>query len=314
MKQMGSVVTQASFLTPQVMSIIGRTTEPRHGLIDAHQIRKFAAAIDDPNPIYVDLAAARAAGHAGLVAPPLFCAAATRPVPFRAGLLPDGQYDNAAPPGLGHLQTMLAGQHWDLIRPVLAGEPIIEVFTTRSITEKQGKTGPIVFVENEATLTTPAGEVVERYGSTLILRAPPPPLPPYAASGDAPAPAAQRPATVATPDGFIKHPDMITLFMFAAAIWGVHRIHWDTPYAQAEGLPLPILPGWALSSYLAELAGQRAPAGQRLRRIAVRYRSSACPGDALHCAGASGANGGLALSMINQHGTEVATGQAAFSA
>jgi 3-methylfumaryl-CoA hydratase len=308
-------MTQASFLTPEVMAIVGETTEPRHGLIDAHQIRKFAAAIDDLNPIYCDAAAARAAGHAGLVTPPLFNASATRPVPFRSGLLSDGQYDSAAPPGLGHLQTMLAGQHWDLVRPAIAGEAIIEVFTTKSITEKQGKTGNIVFVEKEATLTTPAGEVIERYGSTLILRAPPPPLPPFAGTAGAPTPADARPATVVTPDGFIKNPDMITLFMFAAAIWGVHRIHWDTPYAQAEGLPLPILPGWALSSYLAELAGKHAPAGQRLRRINVRYRSSAFPGDALHCTSAPTANGdgGLALSMINQHGTQVATGEAAFS-
>gem|GEM_PF-2111720 len=303
----------ASFLTPEVLATVGETTEPRHGLIDAHQIRKFAAAIDDLDPIYRDVAAARAAGHAGLVAPPLFNAAATRPVPYRSGFLADGQYDSVAPPGLGHLQTMLAGQHWDLIRPAIAGEEVIEVFTTRSITEKQGKTGNMVFVEKEATLTTPAGEVIERYGSTLILRTPPPPLPPFVASGSGPGQAQARPATVVTPDGFIKHPDMITLFMFAAAIWAVHRIHWDTPYAQAEGLPLPILPGWALSSYLAELAGKHAPAGQRLRRIAVRYRSSAFPGDALHCTSAPN-DGGLALSMVNQHGSEVATGDAAFSA
>ncbi|MDO7842281.1 FAS1-like dehydratase domain-containing protein [Sphingomonas immobilis] len=308
-------MTQASFLTPQVMSIVGEQTEPRHGKIDAHQIRKFAAAIDDPNPIFTDESAARAAGFAGIVAPPLFNASATRPVPFRSGLLADGQYDSAAPPGLTHLQTMLAGQHWDLVRPAIAGEDIVEVFTTKSITEKQGKTGNIVFVEKEATLTTPAGEVIERYGSTLILRAPPPPLPPYAAPEGEAAATASRPATEWTDDGFIKSPDMVTMFMFAAAIWGVHRIHWDTPYAQAEGLPLPILPGWGLSSYLAELAGSRAPAGQRLRRIDVRYRSSAFPGDALHCTAAPAAEGegDLALGIVNQHGAQVATGSAAFS-
>ncbi|MDR3389666.1 MAG: MaoC family dehydratase N-terminal domain-containing protein [Rudaea sp.] len=306
-------MTQASFLTPEVMSTVGEQTEPRYGLIDAHQIRKFAAAIDDLNPIYVDVEAARAAGYAGLVAPPLFNAAATRPVPYRSGLLADGQYDSVAPPGLGHLQTMLAGQRWDLIRPAIAGEELIEVFTTKSITEKQGKTGAIVFVEKEASLTTPSGELIERYGSTLILRAPPPPLPPFATAGEMPTKPEATQATVETPDGFIKHPDMITLFMFAAAIWGIHRIHWDTPYAQAEGLPLPILPGWALSSYLAELAGKHAPAGQRLRRIAVRYRSSAFPGDALHCTAAQQDDGVLGLEMVNQAGTQVATGDASFS-
>lgn len=305
---------QESFLTPDVMAIVGETTASRHGLITAHQIAKFCAAIDDPNPVHLDDAAARAAGHAGIISPPLFNASATRPVPPRSGLLDDGQYDSAAPPGLGHLQTMLAGQSWELIRPARAGEEIIEVFTTKSITEKQGRTGNIVFVEKEATLTTPSGELIERYGSTLILRQAPPPLPPFDASGAAPAKAESRPATVLTAEGFVKNPDMITLFMFSAAIWAVHRIHWDIPYAQSEGLALPILPGWMLSSYFAQLAEMRAPAGKRLSRIAVRYRSSAYPGDALACSIAPGASGDdAALSMVNQHGADVALGEAAYA-
>lgn len=306
---------QGSFLTPEVMASLGATTEPRRGLITANQIRKFCAAIDDDNPVYIDASAARDAGYSDVVAPPLFKASATRPVPYRHGLLADGQYDTAAPPGLGHLQTMLAGQSWDLIRPAVAGEEVIEVFTTKSITEKQGKTGNIVFVEKEATLTTTAGEVIERYGSTLILRQAPPPLPPFDASQGPSASPESRPATVLTAEGFVKNPDIITLFMFNAAIWAVHRIHWDTPYAQSEGFALPILPGWMLASYLAQLAEMRAPAAKRLRRIAVRYRSSAYPGDELHCsATAHTGSDDVSLAIINQHGAEVAIGDATYGA
>ena len=117
-----------------------------------------------------------------------------------------------------------------------------------------------------------------------------------------------------TEDGFIKHPDMISLFMFSAAIWAVHRIHWDTPYAQSEGLPLPILPGWMLSSYLAQLAEMKAPAGQRLSRINVRYKGVVHPGDSLTCTAAiTPAKPDFTLSILNQKGQEVAAADAAYA-
>ncbi|MDB5714441.1 MAG: hypothetical protein JWO15_1838 [Sphingomonadales bacterium] len=299
----------SSFLTPEIMAIVGDVSTPRHGLITANHISKFCVGIDHLDPVFFDRKAAQAAGYPDIIAPPLFNAAATRPVPARTGLLSDGQYETAAPPGLGHLQTMLAGQSWELIRPSVVGEEIIEVFRTKSITERQGKTGPIVFVEKEAEITTPAGETIERYSSTLILRTPPPPLPPFKQSGENGSAAPQDlPATEVTPDGLTKNPDMITLFMFVAAIWGIHRIHWDVPYAQTEGLRLPILPGWMLSSYLAQLAQMKAPENTRLGKLAVRYKSSAYPGDQLLAtADAAPTAEGLSLLLKNQDGGEVAT-------
>lgn len=303
-----------TFLTPEVMAIVGTSTPGRRGLITADHIRRFCAAIDDPNPVHLDAQAARAAGHAGIISPPLFNAASTRPVPYRSGLLDDGQYETAAPPGLGHLQTMLAGQRWHLLRPARVGEEVIETFTTNSITERQGKTGTIVFVEKEATIATLDDDLIERYTSTLILRRPPPPLAAFVSTEAVDAAPATAPATVLTANGFIKNPDMISLFMFAASIWAVHRIHWDVPYARSEGLPLPILPGWMLSSYLAQLAEMRAPVGTRLSTIDVRYRSSAYPGDSLACTVASEADTEkLELKMVNQHGVELATASVAFA-
>lgn len=300
-------------LNDEILKEVGRTTPPRRGLVTANAIAKFCAAIDDDNPLYLDPAAARAAGHADVISPPLFNAAVTRPVPPRSGLLADGQYDNAAPPGLTHLQTMLAGQSWEIVRRSVAGEAVIEQFTTKSITERPGATGPIVFVEKEATIVSAdTGDVIERYGSTLILRAPPPPLPPFA-GGDAPTATTHDdgPATSFSTDAMTKRPDMITLFMFSATIWAVHRIHWDVPYARAEGLPAPVLPGWMLSSYLAQLAETKASGGQSLRRIAIRYRAPVHPGDVLDCRAAVGAAAGeLVLTMVNQHGRDVAAGTA----
>lgn len=304
-----------TYLTPEILALVGEQTPGRHGIVSANDIAKFCAAIDEHNPLYLEAQAARAAGYADVIAPPLFNATSTRPVPHRAGLLADGQYDNVAPPGLGHLQTMLAGQRWEMIRPAVAGEEVVEVFTTKSITERKGSTGNILFIDKEATISTRDGDLIERYNNTLILRAPPPPQSPFAGSGAAQAPEREvKPATVMTPDGFIKNPDMVALFMFAAAIWAVHRIHYDVPYARAEGLPSAILPGWMLSSYLAQLAEMRTPKGQRLAKLDVRYKGMAHPGDTLDCRAVAKEGGAMALTITNQTGAEIASGEAAFVA
>jgi acyl dehydratase len=301
-----------SYLTPEIMALVGTSTPGLQGMFTANGIEKFAVAIDHRNPLYFDRAAARKAGFADVIAPPLYAAAATRPVPFRDGYLNDGQYGSVAPPGLTHLQTMLAGQNWELIRPGVAGEEVIETFTTKTITERQGSTGNIVFVDKEATITTLDGELIQRYTNVLILRAPPPPSGAFA-GGEAEALAQDRAATIIDGDALIKNPDKITLFMFCAAIWAVHRIHWDTPFARSEGLPEAILPGWMVSSYLAQLAEMRAPGGTRLGKINVRYKGMAFPGDTLTCGATPGSgDAAVQLSVTNQSGAEISTGDAAY--
>lgn len=300
-----------SFLTAEIMAIVGTSSPGRQGLVSADGIQKFAAAIDDRNPLYFDRAAARAAGYADVIAPPLYAAAATRPVPFRDGLLDDGQYETVAPPGLTHLQTMLAGQNWELFRPAVAGEEVIETFTTRSITERKGSTGNIVFVEKEATIASADGDPIQRYSNILILRMPPPPMSAFA--GPETQAATGRAATEIDGDRFVKNPDKITLFMFCAAIWAVHRIHWDTPYARSEGLPETILPGWMVASYLAHLAELRAPKDSRLGKLNVRYKGMAFPGDTLEChASPSPGDADVQVTVTNQSGAEISTGEACY--
>ena len=57
-------------------SLIGRESEPFVAEVEKNAIRRFAEAIGDPNPIYAEEEAARAAGFPTLVAPPTFAVAA----------------------------------------------------------------------------------------------------------------------------------------------------------------------------------------------------------------------------------------------
>ncbi|MDQ3404285.1 MAG: MaoC family dehydratase N-terminal domain-containing protein [Actinomycetota bacterium] len=58
---------------PLDQSFVGRSYPPSPEYeVSREKIREFADAIGDPNPVYRDPAAARAAGHPDVIAPPTF--------------------------------------------------------------------------------------------------------------------------------------------------------------------------------------------------------------------------------------------------
>ena len=66
-------------------AFIGRTYPPTPAYqVGREKIRKFAAALNDGNPIYHDETAARGQGRADIVAPPTFAVILTRPAAHQA--------------------------------------------------------------------------------------------------------------------------------------------------------------------------------------------------------------------------------------
>ena len=53
---------------------VGRTTRPVVLTVEEQDVLRFASVIGETNPVHKDPKAARAAGYAGLVAPPIFAA------------------------------------------------------------------------------------------------------------------------------------------------------------------------------------------------------------------------------------------------
>lgn len=290
-------------LNEEALAEIGTVTRERSGLVTAYDIAKFCSGILEESPEHFDEAAARALGYPGIIAPPTFAYATTRPAPPRSAYLADGQYGFVAPAGLQHLQTMLGGQDWTLHRPAVVGDVLEERRTVLSMDEREGKTGPMVLVRSEQAFVTPDGEPVETLVSTLILRTPPPAL--ETAPGAASAILEATPTLpVAGPDQLVVGTDMIQSFLFNAAIWAVHRIHWDVPFARSEGLPSTLLVGWNLANFVARLGRKIAPEGKRLHRLELSYRAIAHPGDVLTITAGETRDDGLrAVSMTNLRGT-----------
>jgi len=139
-------------------SLIGRESEPVVHEVEKNAIRRFADALGDPNPIYTDEEAARAAGYAGLVAPPTFPAVLAANDRFRHSL------------DLGTRSLLHGEQQFEYGRPIVAGDRITVKSRVADVQEKAGPSGPmdVIVVEDEGRGAN--GELVFRSREMLILR------------------------------------------------------------------------------------------------------------------------------------------------
>jgi len=139
-------------------SLIGRESEPVVHEVEKGAIRRFAEALGDPNPIYQDEAAARAAGFPGLVAPPTFPIALTANDRFRHSL------------DLGTRSILHSEQSFDYARSIVAGDRITVKSKVADVQERTGASGPmdVIVVEDEGR--DEEGKLVFKTRATLILR------------------------------------------------------------------------------------------------------------------------------------------------
>ncbi|HMG98198.1 MAG TPA: MaoC family dehydratase N-terminal domain-containing protein, partial [Gaiellales bacterium] len=64
---------------PVNTSAVGKQYEPVLYAVGREKIREYARAVAETNPLHLDLEAARAAGYADLVAPPMFAVVYSAP-------------------------------------------------------------------------------------------------------------------------------------------------------------------------------------------------------------------------------------------
>ena len=136
---------------------IGRASQPLVVEVEKGHIRRFVEAIGDPDPIYVDEAAARAAGHARIPAPPLFVAA-LRPNDAREGM------------GLDWKKVLHGEQEFEYRRPIYAGDTLVLVQRIADIYEKSGKAGAMDFLVLETVARDLEGRVVYTARANIVVK------------------------------------------------------------------------------------------------------------------------------------------------
>ena len=126
--------------------------------VTAEKIREFADAIGDPNPVYRDEAAAKAAGHAGIVAPPTFLT--------KLGFESGGEMLLDPELGLNLMMVVHGDQTFEFARPVFAGDTITTKPRISSIAAK----GRNEFLVTEADIQTTQGEKIGTARVTIVSR------------------------------------------------------------------------------------------------------------------------------------------------
>lgn len=126
-------------------SLVGARSEPVANLIERGAVRKFAEAIGDPNPLYVDEGIAKKSRYGGLVAPPTF-----------PRTLEYGQIEGMGWPDAG----MIHGEHQVSYasRPLLVGEELYCYTKFENYYEKESRGGLLGFIVMERFGEGPGGE------------------------------------------------------------------------------------------------------------------------------------------------------------
>ena len=140
-------MTQESVITQEMRDVIGVESEAITYDVERGAIRKFAEAIGDDNPLYIDEEAARKSRYGGLIAPPTFMRSmsagrsrATVQSPYPAAL--DG------------------GSEWEYFEPVRPGDRISVTMKVSEMFEREGRLGNMLFIIRETSYVNQFGKTV----------------------------------------------------------------------------------------------------------------------------------------------------------
>lgn len=111
------------------------------------------------------------------------------------------------------------------------------------------------------------------------------------------------------------YPDTVDLFMFSAASWLLHRIHYDRPFAtEQDGHPELLIHGPLQGVYLVRTIEAWLDGDGRIESISYRHLAPAYQGDELECGGtvtnADDASAELEVFARKSDGTVTTTGNA----
>src|SRR3954463_7923644 len=107
---------------------VGKTWGPTVYAVGREKIREYAAAVGETNPLHLDVEAARAAGHADVVAPPMFA------VVFAAPAIMPALFDPEV--GIDFARMVHGGQAFAWGPLVVAGDEITTECECTDVSER----------------------------------------------------------------------------------------------------------------------------------------------------------------------------------
>lgn len=145
-------------LNDMLMSWIGRKDTPVTATVTEMEIQRFATAvsIDQPNPLFLNEKEAQKTPFNGRIAPFFFFS-----IPFAEMVYVDDLADDGIPSKGGGMmslrppiplpRTMAGGTDVEYLRPIRIGDVLTRQSELVDLTEKMGRSGPLVFTTVKTT-------------------------------------------------------------------------------------------------------------------------------------------------------------------
>ena len=330
-------------ITAEVRALIGEETPPEKNRfpISGEMAYDLADATEDPNPLYIDKAQAEASRFKGLLCPPL---ATWKDIAPSIGYFGAGQESHFDVPLPFNSYGLNGGSDWQFLRPAYVGDWVTRQFRIMDIFEKQGRSGPLVFIVRRETQTNQHGDAISVADRVSIHRGRPagdqieaaidagkgletvvisPPSAGHNVPRTVHAAGSQRrfeDVSVGLElEPVVKGPLTTThLVRWAAANGNYARIHWDLPFAQVhQGLANVVVNGSLKNQYLGQLMIKFAGPEGWFKRFYVEHRGMDYPGDVITASGTVTAvreAGGYGhvdceVKLTNSRGEQTATGR-----
>ena len=306
--------------------------------VEAGRLRFFAKATGNDDPVYVDEAVARDAGHAGLPVPPtfLFCLEMESPDPAALRNLL----------GIDYRRILHGEQQFCYHAVAHAGDRLHFEPRIADIYDKKG--GALEFVRRETRVTDQHGALVAELSCLTVVRNSEParaaataqaPAEPPRGAGDVPGeggpgdPAAESAEAASTTPALPPAPryddlevgfelpalraepiSRLTLALYCGASGDHNPIHVDIDFARAAGMDDVFAHGMLPMAYLARLVTNWVPQ-RALRSLKARFAAITHVGDQLTCTATvaeklPGREVQLAISVRDQRGVEKIAGDA----
>lgn len=150
----------SELISAEARSWIGRSAEPVRIEVSRTDIRKYAIATEQRQEKFLN----------GDEAPAMFLFGALRPLVPMDQLGYDGIAAEIFLPELPLKRVMAGGTEMQFHRPIKPGDVLIATKTLYDLIEKQGKSGPLIFVVTKLRVETEGGELVLEETQTRIFR------------------------------------------------------------------------------------------------------------------------------------------------
>ena len=141
-------------------AFIGLQTKPRSVEVEKGQLKFFAAATGETDPVYFDETAARAAGHPALPAPPTFL--------FCLGTMAPDEENVLQKLGVDIGRVLHGEQQFTYLKPIYAGDAITLTTRISDIYDKKG--GALDFIVQDTTAENQNGEPVGATRTVIVVR------------------------------------------------------------------------------------------------------------------------------------------------